>query len=205
MFPGNFRLLAGLGNPGSKYSETRHNIGFMSLVKLAEKESIDFRLSKKLYGHIAQIGTGEKSILMLMPDTYMNESGKSIRAALDWFDLSVEQLLVIVDDMDLPLGRLRVRSQGSSGGHNGLRSIINHLGTQNFCRLKIGIGAPSINSDQRKAMTISHVLGRFSEKEIPIAEQVINEVIEGLDLIQSDGIIRAGNRLNCYQPKDLSA
>ena len=133
-----------------------------------------------------------------MPNTYMNQSGRSIRAALDWFDLKVEQVLVLVDDIDLPLGRVRLRTQGSSGGHNGLRSTIEHLGTQNFCRIRIGIGAPSDAPDKRKSMTIQHVLGAFSTKELDVLEDVIDEVIIGLDLIQRTSWEQASNRLNSY-------
>ena len=204
MINGDFRLLIGLGNPGSKYTGTRHNIGFSALQRLAEKEHVLFRHSKKIHGHIAEIGIGtDSSVKILLPNTYMNESGRSIRAALDWFDLSVNQLVVLADDMDLPLGRLRLRTKGSSGGHNGLKSIINHLGTQEFCRIKIGIGAPAFFPEDRKEKTIPHVLGTFTSKEMPMVNDVLNEVIEGLDLLQKLGIERAGNHLNSYKPKDF--
>ena len=200
MFSGDFRLLVGLGNPGSKYTGTRHNIGFFALEKLATQDCIKFREHKKLHGHLAELGSGKNSIRILMPNTYMNDSGRSIRATLDWFDLRVDQLLVLVDDMDLPLGRLRLRSQGGSGGHNGLKSIINHLGTQNFCRLRIGIGAPTDIQAERKDMTVKHVLGRFTTQETSIVDKVLDEVIEGLDLIQNHGVECAGNRINAYKP-----
>ena len=151
---GDFRLLVGLGNPGPKYTATRHNIGFMVLKRLAVKESIEFRQNKKLLGRLAEIGVGANAISLLMPNTYMNESGNSIRASMDWFGLEINQLLILVDDMDLPLGKLRLKEQGSSGGHNGLKSIISHLGTEDFCRLRIGIGAPSEMMMDRKEKTI---------------------------------------------------
>ena len=202
MVSGDIRLLIGLGNPGSKYTGTRHNIGFLALERFAAKENIKFRQIKKLYGHFAELGVSPNSTRILMPNTYMNESGRSIRAALDWFDLEANQILVLVDDMDLPLGRLRLRNQGSSGGHNGLKSIINHLGTQNFCRLRIGIGPPACIAKERKEMTVTHVLGSFTSKEIPIVDDVLKEVLIGLDIIKDLGIERAGNRLNAYKPKD---
>ena len=201
MRPGDFRLLVGLGNPGSKYTGTRHNIGSLALEKLAKKECIHFRENKKLYGHIAELGFGDTSVRFLLPNTYMNESGRSIRAALNWFDISVDQLLVLVDDMDIPLGRLRLRRQGSAGGHNGLKSIINHLGTQHFCRLRIGIGSPTDIAEERKIMTVKHVLGKFNSKETSIVDNVLDEVLEGLDLIQELGIESASNRINTYKPK----
>ena len=204
MVSGDFRLLAGLGNPGSKYTGTRHNIGFLALEKLAKEKQVSFHQTKKIHGNLAEIGFGQHSTRILLPTTYMNESGRSIRAALDWFGLGFDQLLVLVDDIDLPLGRIRLRTQGSSGGHNGLRSIIQHLGTQNFCRLRIGIGAPhSSIPSERKAKTIPHVLGAFTAKEVPIVDDVLQEVIAGLDLIKSLGVAQAATRLNSYKHKDL--
>ena len=121
------RLVVGLGNPGTKYEGTRHNIGFMALERMASGEGFSFRQQSKLHGLAAEHGIGESRLRLLMPQTYMNDSGRSIRAALDWFGFTPEQLLVLVDDMDIPLGRLRLRAQGSAGGHNGLRSTIQHL------------------------------------------------------------------------------
>ena len=154
---------------------------------------------------MAEVGVGSERVRLLMPQTYMNESGRAIRAAIDWFGLEVDQLLVLVDDMDLPLGRLRLRAQGSAGGHNGLRSAIQHLGTQDFCRLRIGIGAPGCTSEERRARTVSHVLGVFSRQESLLVDQVLDEVLMGLDLIQCLGLERAGNRLNAFQPEGCSA
>ncbi|MDP6203263.1 MAG: aminoacyl-tRNA hydrolase [Prochlorococcus sp.] len=205
MSPGGLRLVVGLGNPGSKYSGTRHNIGFMALEKLSVQKAVSFKQQAKLHGLMAEVGLGAERLRLLMPQTYMNESGRSIRAALDWFDLEVNQLLVLVDDMDLPLGRLRLRTQGSAGGHNGLRSTIQHLGTQDFCRLRIGIGAPGCTPEDRRARTVSHVLGVFSKEENSLLDQVLDEVMMGLDLIQRLGVERAGNRLNAFQPEDCSA
>ncbi|RPG01930.1 MAG: aminoacyl-tRNA hydrolase [Prochlorococcus sp. TMED223] len=205
MRPGRLRLLVGLGNPGSKYAGTRHNIGFMALDKLAAQKSVSFRPQTKFHGLMAEVGVGSERVRLLMPQTYMNESGRAIRAAIDWFGLEVDQLLVLVDDMDLPLGRLRLRAQGSAGGHNGLRSAIQHLGTQDFCRLRIGIGAPGCTSEERRARTVSHVLGVFSRQESLLVDQVLDEVLMGLDLIQCLGLERAGNRLNAFQPEGCSA
>ena len=205
MIYGDFKLLVGLGNPGSKYTHTRHNIGFSALQRLAEKEHVVFHQAKKLYGHLAEIGIGStSSIRILLPNTYMNDSGRSIRAALDWFDLGANQIVVLADDMDLPLGRLRLRTKGSSGGHNGLKSIIQHLGTQDFCRIKIGIGAPASIPEERKVKTIPHVLGTFTANEKPIVNAVLNEVITGLDLLQKLGIDQAGNHMNSFKPIDIS-
>ena len=121
------RLVAGLGNPGDKYQGTRHNIGFMALERLAKRESIAFKQSKKLLGDTAELVSGKDVQRLLKPNTFMNESGRSIKAAMEWFDINQEQILIIVDDIDLPLGRLRIRRKGSAGGHNGLQNIIHHV------------------------------------------------------------------------------
>jgi len=194
-------LLVGLGNPGNKYEGTRHNVGFMVLDRLADSAHGAFRANGKLHGDLADIGQGEQRLRLLKPQTYMNDSGRSIRAAIDWFGWSSEQVLVIVDDMDLPLGRLRLRAQGSAGGHNGLRSTIAHLGGEAFPRLRIGIGAPGSSPQERRERTVGHVLGPFSKAEEPVLEQVLQEVEHGIGLIQRLGIERAGNRINGFRPE----
>ncbi len=196
-------LLVGLGNPGKKYQQTRHNIGFSILRNLAIKESVTFKQSKKVWGEIAEIRCGDVIKRLLLPTTFMNESGRSIKATLDWFGLKTNQLLVLVDDMDLPLGKLRLRKGGGAGGHNGLKSTIQHLGTKDFSRLRIGIGAPADSSEERKAKTVSHVLGQFTSKESLIINEVINEVIEGLNLIDECGLDKTINQINSYQPREI--
>ena len=193
------KLVVGLGNPGSKYAGTRHNIGFMALERMAKSEGFSFRQQTKLHGLAAETGVGDRRLRLLMPQTYMNDSGRSIRAALDWFDLAPEQLLVLVDDMDLPLGRLRLRAQGSAGGHNGLRSTIQHLGSPAFPRLRIGIGAPAENPAERRAKTVSHVLGAFSKAEQPSVDAVLEGVLESISRIQRLGLDRAGNWINGFR------
>lgn len=192
------QLLVGLGNPGDKYAGTRHNVGFMALERLASQAGNGFRQQNKLHGLLAEVGQGDQRLRLLMPQTYMNDSGRSIRAALDWFDLEPSQMLVLVDDMDLPLGRLRLRLSGGAGGHNGLRSTITHLGGQDFPRLRIGIGAPALNPVERKQRTVGHVLGRFAAAEQPVLDEVLDEVLAGISLIQRLGFERAGNRLNGF-------
>ncbi|PWL22012.1 MAG: aminoacyl-tRNA hydrolase [Synechococcus sp. XM-24] len=191
-------LVVGLGNPGEKYAGTRHNVGFMALEQLAKRQNSSFKQQSKLHALAAEVGQGAERLRLLMPQTYMNDSGRSIRAALDWFGFEPNQMLILVDDMDLPLGRLRLRLSGGAGGHNGLRSTIAHLGGQEFPRLRIGIGAPALNPVERKQRTVGHVLGRFAVAEQPVLEEVIDEVLAGLDLIQRLGFERAGNRLNGF-------
>ena len=197
------RLVVGLGNPGTKYEGTRHNIGFMALEQMASREGFSFRQQSKLHGLVAEHGIGESRLRLLMPQTYMNDSGRSIRAALDWFGFTPEQLLVLVDDMDIPLGRLRLRAQGSAGGHNGLRSTIQHLGTQAFPRLRIGIGAPADNPAERRARTVSHVLGPFSRAEQSEVDAVLDGVLEAIQRIQRQNLDRAGNWINGFRPASV--
>ena len=192
------QLLVGLGNPGDKYAGTRHNVGFMALERLAAQAGGSFKQQSKLHGLLAEVGVGSRRLRLLMPQTFMNDSGRSIRAALDWIDLEPAQMLVLVDDMDLPLGRLRLRTSGGAGGHNGLRSTIAHLGGQEFPRLRIGIGAPALNPVERKQRTVGHVLGRFAPAEQPVLDEVLEEVLQGVELIQRLGFERAGNRLNGF-------
>ncbi len=201
MLSNNVKLLVGLGNPGTEYEKTRHNVGFMILEKIAEKYKCNFRESKKLHGRTCAIGSGITKTMLLMPNTYMNDSGKSVRSAKDWFNFENRELIVLVDDMDLPLGKIRVRSKGSSGGHNGLKSIINHLGTTEFRRLRIGIGAPSEDQIERKFKTVSHVLGRFSKEEFIILDLIIKEIISCIESITSNNWEKIITRLNSYTPE----
>ncbi len=196
MSSGDFQLIVGLGNPGPKYTKTRHNVGFMAIEKLAKQENTLFRSNKKLFGQISETGVGIEKRILLLPHTFMNDSGKSVKAAMKWYDIQANQILIILDDIDLPLGTLRIRSKGSSGGHNGLKSIINHLGTDNFCRLKVGIGKPIENNNDRRTETVSHVLGTFTSAEKETVEFLLNEILLGLELIKKVGLEKAANHLN---------
>ena len=189
-------LLVGLGNPGSKFKETRHNVGFMVLQKYASNENTKFFKAKKLFGELAELGVGKDKKRLLMPNTFMNDSGKSIKSTLQWFDIGINQLLILVDDMDLPLGTFRLRRKGGSGGHKGLQSTILHLGTENFCRLRIGIGAPSNDFNERRIKTNSYVLGKFSSEETKIVKKVIDKIIYCLKLIDEHGLDIATNEIN---------
>lgn len=193
------QLLVGLGNPGARYAHTRHNVGFLVLERLAADAGCSFRQHNRLHGLVADLGGGADRLRLLMPQTFMNDSGRSVRAALDWFDLRADQLLVIVDDMDLPLGRMRLRGSGSAGGHNGLRSIMQHLGTQEFARLRIGIGAPAGDPHERRNRAVGHVLGPFTTSEQALLAQVMEEATRGVALIRERGLERAGNQLNSFR------
>ena len=202
MFSDDLKLLVGLGNPGADYKKTRHNVGFMVLEEIARQNNCNFRENKKFHGKTCEIGLGNSKTRLLMPNTYMNESGKSVRSAKDWFNFESNQLIVLVDDIDLPLGKIRVRSKGSSGGHNGLKSIINHLGTNEFKRLKIGIGSPSEIKKERISKTVSHVLGKFSKEEFVILNFIIQEIISCIESITSNNWEKITTRLNSYKPEN---
>lgn len=147
------KLIVGLGNPGEKYQKTLHNAGFMALDFLADRLGLG-PFTNKYKGLFLTAKEGTRNFALLKPQTYMNLSGESVRAAMDFYKIEPSEVLVLSDDMDLPLGTLRYRKKGGHGGHNGLRNIIQHLGDQNFPRLKIGVGRP----DGKKSVT-SHVLG----------------------------------------------
>jgi PTH1 family peptidyl-tRNA hydrolase len=181
-----FHLIVGLGNPGRQYEDTRHNIGFMVLDRLAAASGAVFQSTPKWQCHLAKLpGSGT---LLLKPQTFMNLSGRAIRQVLAFHKWPPESMLVIYDDAALPLGRLRFREKGSAGGHNGIKSIIEHLGTDSFPRLKIGIG-----ESQPGNMT-GHVLGKFSPDERPLVENTLATALEAVQLARSQGIAAAANR-----------
>lgn len=133
------KLIVGLGNPGKEYEMTRHNSGFCVLDAIAEECRVDIA-QKKFKALIANTRIGSESVLLMKPQTFMNLSGEAVRAAMDFYKLSAENLLVIYDDLDLPVGKIRLRAQGSAGGQNGMKNIIRHIGTQEFDRIRVGIG-----------------------------------------------------------------
>lgn len=153
------KLFVGLGNPGKEYEQTRHNVGFMVIDELAKRWNISFQAAK-FNGMIAsKIISGEK-VILCKPLTYMNLSGECVRPLMDYYRIDVNDVVVIYDDLDLPVGKIRLRMKGSAGGHNGIKSLIHHLGTQEFKRIRIGIGRPA-NGEK----VIDYVLGRFCEEE----------------------------------------
>ncbi|MFZ4727351.1 MAG: aminoacyl-tRNA hydrolase [Pseudanabaena sp.] len=200
-------LIVGLGNPGAEYESTRHNIGFMAVDRLATSWSISLGKEKRFYGIF---GEGRLSprlassgkIRLLKPTTYMNVSGQSVRACADWFKGNPENILVIYDDMDLPLGKLRLRPSGSAGGHNGMKSIISHLGTQNFPRLRLGIGRGGKNdidgaiASKANQNVTSHVLGGFSTAETKILPEIFDLAESTVTSILADGLEKAMSLYN---------
>jgi peptidyl-tRNA hydrolase, PTH1 family len=180
------RLLVGLGNPGSEYVGTRHNIGFMVLDRLAQQENLAFTPASKWNCTWARWG----EIIVTKPMTYMNRSGDSVGAICHYFRIQVNELLLVVDDVALPLGRLRLRSSGSDGGHNGLKSIIACLGTD-FPRLRIGIGAATDSAD-----LVDHVLSTFSKPELEIVSRSVERATEAIRKVAEEGVEAAMNIFN---------
>lgn len=192
------QLIVGLGNPGTKYEQTRHNIGFMAVDALARRWQISLSENRKfqgLFGEGLAVSTGK--IRLLKPLTYMNLSGQSIRSVTDWYKLSPESVLVIYDDMDLPLGKIRLRLSGSAGGHNGMKSAIAHLNTDKFPRLRVGIGKPATPTEDKDS--ISHVLGRFSSGETQLMSEVIQLVADAVELSLRQGVEKAMSLYNNRQ------
>ena len=184
-------VIAGLGNPGNQYECTRHNIGFEAVDYIADVYHIPInRLGfKALYGQ--GMIQGEK-VVLLKPQTFMNLSGQSVKAALDFYKLSPERLIVLYDDVSLDVGRLRIRPSGSAGGHNGIKNIIYMLNTDVFPRIKIGVGGKA-NPNMDLA---AHVLGRFSKEEIEVLEEVIKKAEYAVPIMMKQGTSAAMNKCN---------
>lgn len=197
-------LIVGLGNPGPKYDQTRHNIGFAAVEHLAGRWQISLSPAKKLQAVLGEGWTpGRQRVRLLKPLTYMNHSGQAIRAAVDWYKLSPQSVLVIYDDLDLPLGKIRLRLSGSAGGHKGMRSAIAHLGTQEFPRLRIGIGQIPESAADPKPETISYVLGRFSAAEAQRIPAILQQVTEAVELSLSQGVAKAMSLYNNRSAVDI--
>lgn len=196
------QLIVGLGNPEPKYDLTRHNIGFAAVDAMSRSWQIPLSENRKFQGLFGERqGSRSDKIRLLKPLTYMNRSGQAIRAVTDWFKLPPESVLVIYDDMDLPLGKIRLRLSGSAGGHNGMKSAIAHLGTQNFPRLRIGIGKPQGATSSDDPSAVSHVLGRFSSAETQFMSKVLQFVVEAVELSLKQGVEKAMNRYNVSIPE----
>ncbi|WP_180272760.1 aminoacyl-tRNA hydrolase [Konateibacter massiliensis] len=184
-------IIAGLGNPTRDYKGTRHNVGFDAIDAIAEKYKIGVD-SKK---HKGIFGTGYiegYKVVLVKPQTYMNLSGESIREFMDYYKINPEdELIVLFDDIDLDVGQLRIRKKGSAGGHNGIKSIISHVGTQNFMRIKIGVG------EKPKHMDLAdYVLGHFSKEERPVVDEAIDNAVKAVELMITQDVDAAMNLYN---------
>ena len=155
------KIIAGLGNPGAEYAKTRHNVGFMLIDALAAKLGVD-DWREKYDAMVLETRIGLEKVLLVKPLTYMNESGRAIGPLLSWYKLEAEDLVVVHDDLDIPVGTIRIRKKGSAGGHNGIKSILSHVGDEHFARVRIGIGRPSPGWT-----VIHHVLAPFPSEDVP--------------------------------------
>ena len=197
-------FIVGLGNPGKEYVKSRHNIGFLLLKIFSNKYNAQFTLKNKFKSKYTEFKVNDSIYRLFMPNTYMNNSGDAVRAIVDWYKIKLDHLFIIVDDIDLPLGKIRFRKKGSSGGHNGLKDIINKLNTDNFNRIRIGIGSPSLNEKNKNFSTVSHVLGNISSKENVTLEKVYQQIIESLeelDIKNQDYIISELNSFHSEKDK----
>ena len=179
------RLVAGLGNPGREYQRTRHNVGFMVLDLLAHERKLPWDYSEKWGAAWAK-----SDVIFVKPATFMNRSGEPLSAIVNFYKIAPEEVLVVIDDLALPLGRLRVRTHGSSGGHNGLESIFQHFGTDNVPRLRVGIGAPP--SDR----AVDYVLGRFFDEEKKVLDEALVRAAAAVQCAIDKGANAAMNEFN---------
>lgn len=183
-------LIIGLGNPGSKYAGTRHNIGFEFIDKLADAMSVRMGPGKGPF-HVGKGNHAGHSIYLIKPTTYMNNSGDAVRQAINWYKEDIDNCLVCYDDLDLEVGTIRLRPSGSAGGHNGIKDIIQKLGTNAFPRLRIGIG-----NDFPRGQQVQHVLSPFSEDERKVIESTLDKALEASFCFIRDGIEEAMNKFN---------
>jgi PTH1 family peptidyl-tRNA hydrolase len=182
------RIIVGLGNPGRKYADTRHNLGFFVIDQLARRLGAPGSRSR-FKSEISDVRRGDGRFILVQPQTYMNDSGIAVREVVQWYKVPLSQVLVVVDDLDIPYGEIRLRPKGSAGGHNGLKSIFQILGTQEIPRLRVGIGRP-------RSATISHVLSKFSKDEEAGLERLVTAAADSVELWADRGIIEAMNVVN---------
>ncbi|MCS6770555.1 MAG: aminoacyl-tRNA hydrolase [Kiritimatiellae bacterium] len=184
------KLIVGLGNPGREYEGTRHNVGFDVVDELARRLGLSFRKSWRFTGELAEGMLEGCALLLFKPSTFMNRSGEAVAPLVRKKGIAPADLIVAVDDVDLPLGRLRLRKSGGAGGHNGLKSLIAHLGTEAFPRVRIGIGRDAERD------TVEHVLGRFGSTERPVIEEAIRRAADAIAVALREGWDQAMNRFN---------
>jgi PTH1 family peptidyl-tRNA hydrolase len=184
------KLVVGLGNPGKKYDGTRHNVGFAVVDALAAGPGVG-GFQDRFNAAVAEWHEGGEKVLLIKPATFMNLSGRAVREVVDFFKVELQDLLVVCDDINLPLGKLRFRKKGTHGGHNGLRDIQAHLGTTEYARLRLGVDAPGEQGE-----TIDHVLGRFRASEKPVMKEAVAIAVEGVVLWVQQGTEKCMNQYN---------
>lgn len=190
------KVIAGLGNPGEQYAETPHNLGFKAIDALASALGAEWKTEKRFKAHVAKALRKGEPLWLLKPQTYMNLSGECVAPFLKYYGATARELLVLSDDCDLPAGRLRLRPSGSAGGHNGLKNIIAHLGTEAFARIRLGAGR---TADERRGL-IDFVLHRFSPEEKAVADATAAQAAEAVLCWIDEGMQEAQNRFNAVRP-----
>lgn len=187
------KVVVGLGNPGSRYHATRHNVGFAIVDALAAGSNVD-RFQSRFEAEIAEWRLEGEKVLLVKPQTFMNLSGRCVRQILDYYQVAIDDLFVLADDINLPLGKLRIRRKGTHGGHNGLRDIQNHLGTTEYSRLRLGVGGPGADA-------VDHVLGKFRPAEKPIIEDAVLQAAQAVVVWACQGTEVCMNEFNGDPPK----
>jgi PTH1 family peptidyl-tRNA hydrolase len=187
------KVVVGLGNPGSRYHGTRHNVGYAVIDSLAAAPSCG-RFQSRFQAQVAEWVEDGQKVLLVKPETFMNLSGRSVRQIMDYYQVDLTDLLVVCDDINLPLGKLRVRPKGTHGGHNGLRDIQSHLGTTEYARLRLGVDAPRDDA-------VDHVLGRFRPSERPIIDDAVAQAAQAVVVWVTQGLDACMNRFNAGPTK----
>lgn len=191
---GNKFLIVGLGNPGKQYDRTRHNIGFAAVDELSRKHKLEFRKQLKFKATVAEGQIGGDDAILLKPLTYMNNSGEAVALVANYLQIDLSRILIVADDVAIPLGQLRMKINSSSGGHNGLKSVEEHLQTDRYARLRIGVG------DKQGGELTDHVLGRFSEEEEKLIPGVLERAVQSIEIWLDKGITSAMDFAN-VRPK----
>lgn len=186
------KVIAGLGNPGREYAQTKHNVGFLMVDALAAHLGVT-EWREKYDAFIARARIGSEAVLLVKPQTYMNESGRAIAPLMNFYKLEADDLIVAHDDMDIPVGTIRIRKKGSSGGHNGIKSILAHLGDEHFARVRIGIGRPLPGWT-----VVNHVLAPFPPEDAAKVSEAIHYLVPAIECIVTEDVDKAMNR---YNPK----
>ncbi len=186
------KMIVGLGNPGDRYDKTKHNMGFMALDLLAKEYQIEFKMEKTFIAEVGQFFVNGEKVFLVKPQTFMNESGRSVQPLLTYFNIEPENLTVIFDDLDSPVGRVRLRQKGSSGGHNGIKSILTHVGTDHFNHIKIGIGRP-----KNGMKVVQHVLAKFDKEDAELAQNGIFKAVDAVKYyLENNDFTKTMNKYN---------
>lgn len=189
------KMIAGLGNPGAEYAQTKHNVGFMLVDALADRLNAP-AWKEDFFSAVTEVRIGGEKVFLVKPLTYMNNSGEAVGSMLSYYKMTADDLTVVHDDMDIPAGTVRIRKKGSSGGHNGIKSIIAHVGGENFARVRIGVGRPPAGWT-----VINHVLAPFLAEDAPKIREAIGYLLPAVECIVTDGVELAMNRYNPHKKK----